>query len=191
MKAAVFDIETTGLDAIGSGALLCAVIKPLDKASITLRGDDMHARPGSEKRLVQAVNDALSQYDLLIGHNIAGFDLPWLRSRAVYFGLPDPARPFVYDTLKAFRRLGYKTVPNRIGKPSAGLSHAVDFFGIEQDKTSVMPREWWASVWGKPTERQRAMDDIVSHCYSDVRMTEKLYWQLLRADHAASIRRQR
>jgi uncharacterized protein YprB with RNaseH-like and TPR domain len=189
MKAAVLDIETTGLDAIGSGALLCAVLKPLDGRFITLRADDLHCIPGSERRLVVAVNELINQYDLIIGHCIERFDLAWLRSRSVFFGVPEANRPFIYDTFKAFRRLGYKSVPNGFGRPSASLKHVVDFFGIEQDKTAILPREWWGAIWRKADERKKALDNIVSHCLADVRMTERVYWVLMRADHAASIRR--
>lgn len=191
MKAAVFDIETSGLDAVGSGTLLCVVIKPLERREIIFRADELKCAPGREKRLVQAVNDELNKYDLLIGHNIARFDLAWLRSRAVFFNLPEPRRPFVYDTLPAFRRMGYKTVPNHFGKPSASLGHVVDFFGIEQEKTSIFPRAHWDIVWKDGKQRKEAMDDLVSHCYKDVRMTERVYWELIKVDHAASIRRVR
>ena len=189
MIAAVLDIETTGLDAIGSGSLLCAVIKPLAKSDIVLRADELHCAPGSERRLVTAVNEAIGQFDLIIGHNVDRFDLAWMRSRSVFFGLQEANRPFVYDTMKAFRRLGYRTVMNGFGKPTASLKHIVDFFGVEQEKTDILPREWWAAIWNKPSERKPAMDNIVSHCRADVRMTERVYWLLLRADHAASIRR--
>lgn len=189
MKAAVFDIETTGFDAIGSGSLLCMVIKPLTGRSETIRADDLHCAPGSDKRLVQTVNECIGRYDLVIGHNIEKFDLPWLRSRAVFWGLPEIARPFVYDTCKAFRRMGYKTIDNGYGKPTACLGHVVDFFGEVQEKTPIYPREWWAAVWKSSIERRAAMDKIVCHCYADVRMSEKIYYLLLKVDHSAIIRR--
>jgi len=189
MKTAVLDIETTGLDAIGSGALLCAVFKPLEKQQIVLRADDLHCVPGDEKRLVIVVNQEIGKYDLIVGHNVERFDLAWMRSRSVFFGLQEANRPFVYDTCKAFRRLGYRTVQNGFGKPTASLKHVVDFFGVEQEKTDILPREWWTAIWRKEIERKAAMDNIVKHCCADVRMTERVYWLLLRADHAASIRR--
>jgi uncharacterized protein YprB with RNaseH-like and TPR domain len=189
MKGAVFDIETTGLDAVGSGTLLCVVIKPLERRHIVFRADEMRCTPGHEKKLVQAANEELAKYDLLVGHYITRFDLPWLRSRALFFGLPEPARPFVYDTCAAFGRLGYKTVPNHFGRPSRNLGHVADFFGIEQEKTGIYPREWWQSVWGDVKTRKKAMDDIVNHCIKDVRMNERAYWLLMRADTSGFVRR--
>ena len=185
----MLDIETTGLDAIGSGCLLCAVIEPLSGKQIVLRADELHCAPGNEKRLVAAVNKEIGQYDLVIGHAVGRFDLPWLRSRSVFFGIPEASRPFVYDTLNAFRRLGYKTIPNGFGKTSAGLAHVVDFFGIEQEKTGIYPREWWAAVWRNTEKRKAAMDKIVRHCQADTKMTKQVYYLLLRADHSACIKR--
>jgi uncharacterized protein YprB with RNaseH-like and TPR domain len=189
MHAAVFDLETSALEAIGAGVLLCAVVRPLGQKNRVFRADEMGCRYGQEKELVDAVTAELSQYDLLIGHNLIGFDVPWLRSRAVYFDSPVLPRLFAYDTFKAFKRLGYKTVPNHFGKPSAGLGHVVDFFGEDNDKTGIYPRHHWEVVWGDEAQRAAAMGDLVNHCAADVRLTERIYWKLMKADERAVIRR--
>ena len=189
MKAAIFDIETSSLDAIGAGVLLCAVVRPLGKRETVFRADEMNCRYGQEQPLVDAVTAELNQYDLLIGHFVSGFDIPWLRSRAIYFGTTQLKRVFVYDTMKAFRRLGYKTVPNHFGKPSAGLAHVVDFFGEDQQKTGIYPRAHWDVIWADEERRKEAMGDLVNHCSADVRMNEKIYNRLLPLDERAVIRR--
>lgn len=189
VKAAVFDIETSSLDAIGAGVLLCAVVRPLGKRETVFRADEMGCRFGQEKELVDAVTAELEQYDLLIGHNIIGFDLNWLRSRSVYFNTAQLSRKFAYDTLKAFRRLGYKTVPNHFGKPSAGLGHVVDFFGEDQLKTGIYPRAHWDIVWADEARRKEMMGELVNHCSADVRMTERIYLKMLPLDEKASLRR--
>ena len=189
MKAAVFDIETSGLDAIGSGVLLCAVIRPLGKREIIFRADEMGCKYGQERELVTAITDELIKYDLLIGHNIIRFDIPWLRSRSVYFEIAELPKRFAYDTFTAFKRLGYKTVPNHFGKPSAGLAHVVDFFGEDQEKTALYPRHHWDIVWGDENRRKEAMGDLVNHCQADVRMNEKIYYKLLARDERAVIKR--
>jgi hypothetical protein len=189
VKAAVFDIETSSLDAIGAGVLLCAVVRPLGKRELIFRADEMGCRYGQEKPLVEAVTAELEKFDLLIGHNVIGFDIPWMRSRSVYFGAPQLSRKFAYDTFKAFKRLGYKTVPNHFGKPSAGLGHVVDFFGEDQEKTALYPRHHWDIVWGEEERRKEAMGDLVNHCSADVRMTERIFYKLLAQDERAIIKR--
>jgi len=141
--------------------------------------------------LVAAVIAELSKYDLWIGHNIIKFDYPWLKSRAQFFGLHELPRPFQYDTMKAFQRLGYRTVLNGFGKPTAALAHAVDFYGFEQEKTGLYPRQHWDVVWGDDKQRAEAMGKLVHHCESDVRMTERLYHALLPVDYGAIIKRAR
>jgi len=162
---------------------LCVVVKPLKQPVQVYRYDKFKCKPGAEKKFVRAVNDILDGYDLLIGHNIIRFDLPWLRSRSVFFDLPELPLKWAYDTCRVFRRLGYKTVPNGLGKPSAGLAHVTDFYDLDQEKTGIYPRAWWKSVWAEgPKERSKALDNIVAHCISDVRMNEQIYWKLVRSD---------
>ncbi len=188
--ACVFDIETSGLDAIGSGFMLCAVIKPLGGRSKVIRLDEIHGcRPGQEKHLIEAVVAELSNYAIWIGHNIKGFDWPWIKSRCKFFDMPIPRGAFYYDTLHGFRRLGYKTVPNRIGKPSASLGHVVDFFGIPQEKTAIYPRFHWETVWQIKPKRIEAMDALVDHCVSDVRMTETVFNNLWPDDYSGKLAR--
>ena len=118
--------------------ILCAVIKPLEGKPITFRYDEMHCRAFHEKRLVQALVEEMEKYHVWIGHNIDWFDFNFLRSRAVLLGVPFNCAPLTYDTMLAFRRLGYLTVRNpKTGKPRANLDHVVDFYNIPQLKTKV------------------------------------------------------
>jgi len=191
LDIATLDIESTDLAAVGSGVLLCAVIKPIRKAPITFRYDEMKCRPGHEKRLVAAVLDEIAKYHLLIGHNLVNFDFPFLKSRAMYFNITTVPHPLAYDTYKAFRRVGYRTRLNGYGKPAASLAFVADFFGVPQEKTGIYPREWWTVVWEEGKRRQEAMDAICAHCVSDTRMTEEVYWKLMPQDVNARIERLR
>lgn len=190
MKTAIFDIETSGLDAVGSGILLCACIKPEHGRTEVYRLDHYRCGFGKESPLLSAVMGRLYEFDLLVGHNIERFDWPWLKSRLLYFNLGDPARrPFGYDTFKAFKRLGYKTVPNAFGKPSAGLAHVVDFFGLDQEKTALFPRDHWATIWGNKEQRIDSMNRLVDHCLKDVNMNAQIFDLLLPLDHRATLKR--
>lgn len=191
MNACVFDIETSDLAAIGPGTVLCAVIKPLNDKPRTFRYDKLSCKPGKEGVLIQHIFDELSRYQLWIGHNINNFDWPYLRSRAVVLDIPLIRGALSYDTLHAFRRTGFKTRPNIVGKPTAALDHVVDFFGFPQKKTKLYPREHWKAVWETGTERRKAMDAIVDHCVADVEMNEKIYWKLIEQDNVARLERLR
>lgn len=188
-RACTFDIETTSLDAVGAGVILCAVIKPLGEKAVVLRYDHMHLSPGNDKALVRRIIAELCKYDLLIGHNIERFDLNFIKTRALIHGLSIPSRPFVYDTMKAFKRCAFLTVPNIVGKPTARLDMVVDMFGIPQRKTALLPREHWKTVWGKQKERLEAMNKLTEHCVLDVAMNEDIYTRLFTFDQTCILKR--
>lgn len=107
MHCVVFDLETSALEAVGAGFMICAVFKPLSSDKLTtFRYDKLNCKPGKEKALVEEVIDYLSNFDLLIGHNIHKFDFPYIKSRAIQLGVPFTLEPFIYDTKEAFRRTG-------------------------------------------------------------------------------------
>jgi len=198
MKSAVFDIETTSLSGVGGGILLCVCVRPLStQRTRTFRIDSYQYEPSpdfgiferQEKDLLQAVHDELKKYDLLIGHNIDNFDINFLKTRAYRLGVPWYLCPLTYDTMKAFRRTGYRTILNVIGKPSAGMAMVADFLGIDQLKTAIYPVDWWQSVWGSERKRLEAINEIVDHCQRDVRCNAQMYDVLLPADTKAIIKR--
>lgn len=192
MKTCVFDIETSGLPAVGEGVLLCAVIKPFGvNKPVIFRADHMRVKLGRETRLVKAVIDELNQYDLWVGHNIRRFDYLWLKSRAWVLGTALPKNAIGYDTFVGFRNTGFKTRDNGYGKPAASLGFVVDFMGYEQLKTSIFPRQHWNIVWGDAEKREKAMNDLVAHCYADVLMNERCYKPILDNDPNPILKRLR
>ena len=188
-RSAVFDIETTSLDAVGAGVILCAVVKELGKSPIVYRYDDMKQAPGNDLRLVRALLNELGNYSLLIGHNIDNFDWNFIRTRAMIHGLSMPQPPLGYDTLTAFKRTGFKTVPNIKGRPTGRLDHVVDMFGIPQMKTALYPREHWQTVWGNKEQRREAMHKLVEHCIYDCEMNEQVFYRLFQNDSGATLKR--
>jgi DNA polymerase elongation subunit (family B) len=188
--ACVFDIETTALEAVGAGMVLVAVVKPVGDARcrvfrIDRSGDEF----GHEKNLLIKLFAELERYNLVIGHNIEGYDFPFLKTRARVLGVPFTYRPLCYDTLKGFKRTGFRTVLNKIGKPSAGLDMVVDGYGHTQRKTKIYPAAWWASVWGSPSDRSVAMTEMIDHCVKDVEMNEAIFWDVMQDDTNPVIKR--
>ena len=80
LRAAVVDVECTDFNTEGyAGYLICCCVLPLDAdAPTTYR--IQYEEHGDDRRLVREVMTALAEYDILIGHNLAAFDLNWLRS---------------------------------------------------------------------------------------------------------------
>jgi uncharacterized protein YprB with RNaseH-like and TPR domain len=171
--------------------LLAAVVKEPGKKEVIFRTDVYKDPLGKEITLLEALLHRLGQYDLWVGHNIDRFDVPWLRSRAIQLGVDggESLAPLTYDTCKAFRRVGFMTVRNAIGKPTASLAHVVDFYRLPQYKTAIYPNEWWETIWGDKPQRKAALDKVVDHCQRDVRNNAMIYPLLLRADRRAKIGR--
>jgi uncharacterized protein YprB with RNaseH-like and TPR domain len=197
MISATFDIETTSLGAVGAGILLCVCVRPTHtQRTRTFRLDQYEFEASKEfgivereeKALLADTMDELSKYDVLIGHNIIRYDIPYLKSRA--FQRDMATRPLVaYDTLHAFRRTGYLTVQNSFGKPSGGLDMVSDFLHIKQLKTKIYPYDWWEAVWAKEEKRKEAMNDIVDHCVRDVRLNANVFPYLWAADPRPALKK--
>lgn len=200
MKSAVFDVETTSLEGVGAGILICACVRPLTtNRTRTFRIDaykyDQSSEFGffdrQEKDLLTELVDELRKYDLLIGHNINNFDLGFLRTRAYRHNIPFFLNPITYDTMHAFRRVKWRTVLNRIGKPTASLAMVADFLGVKQEKTSIFPVEWWQGIWGNDLQRLEALNNITDHCVKDVRLNAQVYELMLPHDENVSLKRWR
>lgn len=181
-QACVLDIETTALEAVGAGVTLCAVVKPFGGAVKVFRVDVSDDELGNEVNLLTRLFKELEKYDLVVGHNVEQFDFQFLKTRARVLGIPFTYRPMVYDTLKGFRRTGFRTVLNGFGKPTASLDMVVDMFDKKQKKTKLYPHYHWKTVWGSPSERRMAMRDLVDHCVKDVCMNEEIFWDVYSCD---------
>jgi len=198
MRAAVFDVETTDLAAVGAGVLMVVCVRPLStQRTKTFRLDSYQFEPDNqfgimereEQALLVDVLGELKKYDLLIGHNIDKFDIPYLRSRAFRLQTVSELWPFTYDTCKAFRRIGLRTVMNGFGKPRAGLAHVVDFFGEKQEKNGIYPVQHWMAIWGNLRARTEALNALCEHCARDTRMNAAIYPALLDMDTRAIVKR--
>jgi DNA polymerase elongation subunit (family B) len=175
---------------VGAGILLCVVFQDYESEEQTIfRVDNYRCKLGKEIPLLKDVIGHLDKYQMVVGHNVQRFDLNFLMTRCVRLGLSFSPNPFVYDTLKAFRRTGLLTVQNAFGKPSAGLDMVVDALDGVQMKSKIYPASWWESVWDSKGSRKQAMNCIVEHCQADVGMNAGIYPQLLAMDGKAIIKR--
>lgn len=189
MKTAVFDIETGTLSTVGPGAAFyCAVFKPLDSDKIILHQCHLLGQRGAISKTIET----LSKFDMVIGHNVDRFDMAMLFSWAGKLGLSNRfPNPLIYDTMKAFGRIGYCTTLTPKGYRSKSLAMAIDYFWPEEnDKTKLYPN-FHARVYDKGAAGKRALQFVIDHCICDVMMNERLYWRILPDDKRAIIKRWR
>ena len=161
----VFDIETTDLEA-DRGVVLCASFESSRAPGRvkTLRNDRMSPGwakgvRGDDRALVEAVCDLIRAHDVLVAHNGNRFDLPFLRTRALRWGLAPLREHKIVDPLTvAWRK--FKLRSNRLGAIS-------DYLGIPDRKTPLDMSIWADAMLNGS---KKAMDLIVAHCEADVRV---------------------
>lgn len=120
-------------------------------------------QPLNDYAVILALHSVLQEADILIGHNVARFDVKKFNARAIYYGL-SPIRPQqVIDTLKEARKIANFS--------SNTLGYLTKHLGIAE-KTSAP--DWYKIIDGDADElrsmRQYNKDDVIA--------TEQLYLRL-------------
>jgi RNase H-like protein len=165
LRIGVFDLETWGLDR-GWGVTLVGSMLIHDGTAPSVQtfllrdtAPYQAGRRSDDSALGKTVLEKLYDCDILIAHNGARFDVPWLNSVALKFGMPRFVSKKLIDPVQIARKR------YRIGGNS--LSSLADFLGLEEEKMPV-PREVW---------RRALLDDdlaswrvLAERCESDVRL---------------------
>lgn len=161
MRVGVFDIETQSFDAIGEdGVFTCGCILPLDSDEIITSRLEYRDRGDDRRALVEFIGH-LWEFDLLIGHNITAFDLNWLNTRRMYYGMPDLRSWLLFDTYQASRAIAMSTGGKSLG-------NLEDVFGLEGVKTTIRKTSWSKARSQFKDKFETAMEQIVYHCEQDV-----------------------
>jgi hypothetical protein len=168
LRAAVFDIETTDFNSTGyAGFFVAGCILDIHTGEPRVFAIDYEKR-GKDKHVVLDFVDALCEYDILIGHNIAAFDLNWLHSRFMYYNLPWPRAWLCFDTYQAAKALAIKSFKS--------LGMLADYFCITSaEKTSVLPRAWHNIRSDDRAEFDEAQQSIVYHNVEDCILNRQVF----------------
>lgn len=182
LRAAIFDIETMDFSTGGvQSHLVCVSILPINAkkpTTLSIRFDDNR----HDKRLLTEVISALAEYDILIGHNITGYDLNWLYSRNMYYGMQPPPSWLMYDTYQVAKTMAIKVESKSLGALGA-------YFGVKGSKTRVFRTDW--SMVDSPDEGEfnEAMESIVYHCEQDVLLNRGVFYALWQYDPKHTFRK--
>ena len=164
----ILDIEASNLNA-NFGIMLSYAIKEYKKPKIfarTITADELISET-LDKGLVKECVDILSNYDVVITYYGSRFDIPFLRTRAIYWNLDFPK----YGYLK--HKDVYYMVRNRLKLSRNTLEEACRTLGIK-GKTRVDGTYWIKALTGDET----ALKYILKHNKRDVIILEKLYDKL-------------
>jgi uncharacterized protein YprB with RNaseH-like and TPR domain len=169
-KVGFLDIETTGLEADWD-IMTCYVIKPAKTKNLIegliTKKEISNWEVLDSRLMAQFVSDA-SKWDRLIMHYGSRFDVPFARTRALYWDIGFPKHKSVWqtDTWRISRdklRMSHNRLEN-LGR----LIHCP----IEKTKLNF-ERKWQVLTGDK-----KGFDYIIDHCRKDVLMLEKVYNKL-------------
>jgi len=166
-KVGFIDIEATNLKA-DFGIVLCYCIKELGKDKIyeaTINKRDLSQKGYLDKRVLRKCIEDMKQFTLLVGYYSSGFDIPFLRTRALTHGLLFP----LFGEIR--HKDIYYIVKRRFKLSSSRLENACRVLLGHTDKTRIDSEKWILALQGNP----RALAYIVDHCRKDVTDLEKLY----------------
>jgi uncharacterized protein YprB with RNaseH-like and TPR domain len=168
-RVAFFDIEASNLDA-NFGIMISWVVKELDKDELYIDHLTQQDIITSEfdkpdKRITQNLINVLSQFDRVVGHYSSKFDLPFVRTRALYCGLDFPAYGQLYqDDTWSIAKSKLKLNSNR-------LDTIAQVILGKSDKTRIEYKYWLGALHGD----KESIDYIVEHNKIDVIELEKVW----------------
>jgi DNA polymerase elongation subunit (family B) len=183
LTAAVFDIETMDFGTGGvQSHLVCCSILPLESKkpyTLSIRFGENR----SDRRLLKDIIEALSKYDILIGHNITAYDLNWLFSRWMYYGFGDVLPSWLmYDTYQVAKSMALRVESKSLGALGA-------YFGVQGTKTRIFRTDWSLVDSPDETEFDDALKAIVYHCEQDVLLNRGVFYALWNYDPKRVLRK--
>lgn len=170
----IYDLETTDLKA-NKGHILTASAKWLDDPEIhTWRIDD-HIKYGktplsfmNDKWIVEGLVQMITEASMLVHQYGDGFDLPFLNTRALFWGVDPAPQIRTVDTWKVMRS-SLALTSNRLKTGAAFLNGS-----REQKEDNLDISEWMLAEHGDKS----VLDRMLVYNMQDVVATEALYKRL-------------
>jgi hypothetical protein len=177
---AVFDLETWSLDR-GWGVLMVGSIlvhgegpEPTWYDFDLTQSSGWPDRRSDDSELAEKILGVLRRCHVLYAHNGARYDVPWLNSIALKYGLPS-LRAKLIDPVQVARN------KYRIGSNS--LSAMSNFLGLEENKMPLAPEVWrlalldndpasWALLRERCRSDVRILNTVASKVTRDVGMID-------------------
>ena len=122
-----------------------------------------------DKALLEVFINELNKSDGIVAHNGDMFDLPWIRTRALFHGLEMYPKYNSIDTLKIAR---YK---HRF--PSNRLDDLGNYLGLGR-KIKTDRELWVRTIEGNEKESLNALNEMIEYCEQDVLLLEAVYNKL-------------
>jgi len=171
-KIGFLDIEASNLKA-DFGIILSYCIKE-ENGKIIGRAVTPKELKGEiyDKNLVEQLCSDIRTFDRIVVYYGTDykFDLPFIRTRAVFWGLNFPS----YKEIKVFDM--YPVVKKKFKLHRNRLETACDFFGIPSKGHRLKPDIWFKAMTGQ----KKGLDFILEHNKEDVISLEDLYHKTIK-----------
>ena len=169
----LFDIETNGLPRKGMDRIHCIVAKDLDTEQVFRFNDT-----GSTHSVTNGIT-LLQEADVLIGHNIVGFDIPVIQQIYPFF----QTKAVLYDTL-ILSRMFFPDILSRdyrkkpIGMPAKlNGRHSLEAWGYRLGD--------YKGEFGKTTDWSDWSMEMEDYCEQDVHVCDSLFRLMEQNDRLA------
>lgn len=167
-QEAYLDIETSNLRA-DYGICYCYCFKPKGSAEIIERVITKgELNTCLDKKVVQQFIKDLLRFDFTYGYYSSRFDIPFMRTRALYHGLEFPG----YGS--RYHKDLYFVCKSKLATSSKKLKVVCKTLLGDTNKTELDPHYWITAMSGN----KRALDYIVEHCRWDVIDLERVHRKL-------------
>ena len=122
--------------------------------------------PENDKVIIEELATLIDQADLIVAHNLVKFDLPTIKTRMLYHGLP-PLKPVrLVDTLKIAKQA--------FRFPSNSLDSIAKYLGLSRKETHSGFDLWVRCMHGE----NEAFEQMLSYNMQDVVVLEEVYNRL-------------
>jgi len=148
------------------GKLLCAGYRWEGQSRSTVLKDYSEVKQQEDYLLCQLMHNLYSKADVVVGHNILGFDHKMLEVRCLANGLPPLPAVKLIDTLQIAKQK-FRFPSNKLDALAAylGIGRKVSHSGID--------------LWIKTQEGSKeALDDMVEYCKQDVDLLYDVFMHL-------------
>lgn len=123
--------------------------------------------PTSDIEVMKMLHPLLDEADIVVGHNVAQFDIKKINTRFLAHGIEPPSPYKTVDTLRIARR-HFSFMSNKLNDIAQMLK-----LGKKQDTGGF--KLWEECLAGKRASWKK----MVSYCSQDVRLVEDVYYALL------------
>jgi uncharacterized protein YprB with RNaseH-like and TPR domain len=166
-RIGIIDIETDGLQADFSTMLTWCIKEKGGALFSDIITKEQLFSPNMDKELIASCVHILENFDIIVGYYSKRFDMPFLRAKALHYGIEFPG----YDALYHWDL--YDTVKTKLRISRRSLDAACDYLGII-GKTSIEKEIWRKAKYGDVD----AISKVLEHNIADVEITEQLYDKL-------------